>query len=320
MTITPLPRPSTLDADDQRAYALLTTHAVHLPTDARWLELIGEKATDALNGLITNDVTTLPERACMRAAALTPKGKVLADLLVIRRSGTALDLVMDRASADAFTAMARKYVNPRLATLRDTTEAGRSWWLIGGAASALAEEAPEGVIVMSCDVFAPQPSVLVYAPTTHVDAAARWLAAGAVGGSVALREVLRVEAGQPAVGVDMDDGTIPQEANLDTLGAISFTKGCYTGQETVARVHFRGHVNRHLLGLRAAAPIVGGATVLDSDGKPIGDVRSTVWSPRFGAIALGMIRREVAPGSVVRIQQGDEPPVEATVTDLPFVG
>jgi folate-binding protein YgfZ len=99
----------------------------------------------------------------------------------------------------------------------------------------------------------------------------------------------------------MDDNTIPQEANFDQLHAISYTKGCYVGQETVARVHFRGHVNKHLRGVRAAGvePIHTGATLHDEAGAEVGDVRSAVRSPRLGAIALAMIRREVEPGAAL---------------------
>ncbi len=129
--------------------------------------------------------------------------------------------------------------------------------------------------------------------------------------------VSRVEAGRPAMGIDMDENTIPQEANLDTLGAISFSKGCYTGQETVARVHFRGHVNRHLRGLFGGAPLPRGADVLDAAGKVVGDVRSTVVSPRLGPIAMAMIRREIAPGEGVTVS-GESGPISARVIDLPF--
>jgi folate-binding protein YgfZ len=101
--------------------------------------------------------------------------------------------------------------------------------------------------------------------------------------------------------VDMDDNTIPQEANFDALHAISYTKGCYVGQETVARVHFRGHVNKHLRGVRGAGVEVihSGATLHDESGTQVGDVRSAVRSPRLGAIALAMIRREVEPGAAL---------------------
>jgi folate-binding protein YgfZ len=146
--------------------------------------------------------------------------------------------------------------------------------------------------------------------------------------------VARVEAGYPEWGLDVDDSTIPQEANLDALGAISYTKGCYTGQEVVARIHFRGHVNRHLRGLafalddgaeaaERAAPIPAGAALVDEHDKPVGDVRTSARSPRLGGVALGMVRREVPVGAALRARWPErdggavrERPV--TVTVLPF--
>src|SRR6185503_18691450 len=120
------------------------------------------------------------------------------------------------------------------------------------------------------------------------------LASGAVPAGLDAWEIARIEAGRPEWGIDIDDATIPQEANLDDLHAISYTKGCYVGQEVVARVHFRGHVNRHLRGLRTAdaSPPAQGATLHDADGQHVGDVRSSVHSPRLGGVAIGMVRRE----------------------------
>jgi len=115
-------------------------------------------------------------------------------------------------------------------------------------------------------------------------------------------EIARIESGRPQWGADMDDSTLPQEANFDELGAISYTKGCYIGQETVARVHFRGHVNRFLRRLRFVsrpAPPKG-AELLDESGKVIGDIRSVALSPRYGGVALGMVRREVTPGTTLQ--------------------
>ena len=76
------------------------------------------------------------------------------------------------------------------------------------------------------------------------------MAGGATPGGLLAWEIARIENGRPEWGIDIDETTIPQEANLEELHAISYTKGCYTGQEVVARIHFRGHVNRHLRGLR----------------------------------------------------------------------
>jgi tRNA-modifying protein YgfZ len=117
----------------------------------------------------------------------------------------------------------------------------------------------------------------------------------------------------------MDDSTLAQEANMDALHAISYTKGCYTGQETVARVHFRGHVNRYLRGLRygVESPIPRGAQVVDVAGKVVGDVRSAVRSPRLGGIALAMARREVEDESEVMLRwEGGS--TRARVVALPF--
>jgi folate-binding protein YgfZ len=118
----------------------------------------------------------------------------------------------------------------------------------------------------------------------------------------------------------MDENTIPQEANFDEMEAISYTKGCYIGQEVVARVHFRGHVNKHLRGLRAAggvAPPPTGAQLIDDTGNHVGDVRSAVSSPRLGGIAIGMVRREVTPGAslTARSEHGEQ---RVDVADLPF--
>ena len=145
----------------------------------------------------------------------------------------------------------------------------------------------------------------------------RAVAAGATPAGLEAWDIARVEAGRPEWGIDIDDTTIPQEANFDALHAISYTKGCYVRQETVARVHFRGHVNKHLRGLTAMTPLPSGAEVTDAEGKPVGDVRSSVQSPLYGCIALAMIRREVAVGSQVTVARGAAE-VLATVVDLPF--
>jgi folate-binding protein YgfZ len=142
---------------------------------------------------------------------------------------------------------------------------------------------------------------------------------GAVPTGLDAWEVARIEAGRPEWGIDIDESTIPQEANLDELHAISYTKGCYTGQETVARVHFRGHVNRHLRGLTSpsAGALPRAAQLFDEQDKPVGDVRSSAVSPRLGSVAIAMVRREIQPGAQVRVRwEGGE--ATASVLTLPF--
>jgi folate-binding protein YgfZ len=193
---------------------------------------------------------------------------------------------------------------------------------VGLAPDALAALPPHGHLVAADGIVTRVPTLgldgfAVMAPAADRDGIwQRLLAAGAVAGTTAVWDVARVEAGRPEWGVDIDETTIPQEAGFDELGAISYTKGCYTGQETVARIHFRGHVNRHLRGLRMNDDMQPPVTALvDHAGKAVGDVRSTVRSPRLGAIALAMIRREVEVGAT--ILAGDAP---VTVTALPFPG
>jgi folate-binding protein YgfZ len=126
-------------------------------------------------------------------------------------------------------------------------------------------------------------------------------------------DCLRVELGRPRYGVDIDASTIPQEAGLNER-AVSFTKGCYVGQETVARLHWRGKPNRHLRGLRLSAPVAGGDELRLGE-RSVGRVGSVALSPALGPIALALVRREAAPGDTVAV--GDAG-VSAQVVDLPF--
>jgi folate-binding protein YgfZ len=138
-------------------------------------------------------------------------------------------------------------------------------------------------------------------------------AAGAVPVSEAAAEVLRVESGRPRYGVDLDDTVIPQEAGINGR-AVSFTKGCYVGQETVARLHYRGKPNRHLRGLRLSAPAPPGAELRLGE-RSVGRLGSVVTSPRLGPIALALVRREAAPGDRLDVA-GTE--AVAEVVELPF--
>ena len=127
-------------------------------------------------------------------------------------------------------------------------------------------------------------------------------------------ETLRVESGRPRFGLDMDDTTIPQEAALNER-AVSFTKGCYVGQETVARLFYRGKPNRHLRGLRLSAPAQTGDEIHLGE-RVVGRIGSSVVSPTFGPIALALVRREGEPGTTVSV---GEHSTSATVTELPFL-
>lgn len=303
------------------------------------MRFTGPKVSDVLTGLLTNDVDALSPGQGQYAAALTPKGKVVADLRVLRLEDAYLTDASVRAR-DGWSGIVRKFVNPRLAKYEDESTALQALGVFGAQAryvveqmtgighSALALLAPYAHVTVAS---AGAPLIVMRSPDLELEGyeffvpaerfPALWdaaLHARATPAGLAAWEIARVEAGRPEYGIDLDDTTIAQEANLEELGAISYTKGCYTGQEVVARVHFRGHVNRGLRGLRASGttPPPSGASLFDATGKAVGDVRSSVTSPRLGGIALGMVRREVEPGAQLIARWSEDPAGDAAAGEL----
>lgn len=334
-------------ADVTAEYAAMRQSAIVVDRSHRGrMRLSGAKAGEVLTGLVTNDVGSLHPGQGQYAAALTPKGKIVADVRVFADAGSFLVDVPPRAWPGWVT-MIKKFVNPRLARYRDESETLRNIGIFGASArhvvSALTGVNASALTALpyygqvhadvrdlsgaseAGAVIASVPDLGIegfdlFVAAEHFDAVwASAIAAGATPAGLGACEIARVEAGRPEWGIDIDDNTLAQEANFDELGAISYTKGCYTGQEVVARVHFRGHVNKHLRGLRSAnvEPPPTGARVTDAEGNDVGDVRSAVSSPRLGGIALAMIRRDVTPGTpLVARWDGGERPVD--LTPLPF--
>jgi folate-binding protein YgfZ len=323
------------------AYRAAREHAAHADrSDRIRVEVTGAQAAATLNGLLTNDVAVLRPGTGCYAAALTAKGKVIADVRVFAHAdGFLVDT--SAAAGPGFTAMLAKYVNPRLAKVRNVTAETANIGVFGPDAAARVS-ALCGLDLAAVAALEPYahlngarggaPYRVARVPDLGVDgydvllpaADARALlddlrAAGVVPLDPATADILRVEAGRPAWGADMDETTLAQEAALDAphLAAISFTKGCYTGQETVARVHFRGHVNRELRGMRAAAPLAPGSLLAHDAAPDAGLVRSAVVSPRLGPVALAYVRREVPDGADVTIRTPDGD-LRATVVALPF--
>jgi folate-binding protein YgfZ len=146
-----------------------------------------------------------------------------------------------------------------------------------------------------------------------VDLTRALTARGAEPISEATAECVRIERGRPRYGIDLDDTVIPQEAGLNDR-AVSFQKGCYVGQETVARLFYRGKPNRQLRGLRLNGPARPGSEIVFGD-RVVGRLSSVAASPRFGEIGLALVRRQAPPGSTVLV--GDER-VVAVVVELPF--
>ena len=308
------------DALRRRAVVVNRSHRARM-------RFTGAKAVEVLTGLVTNDVGSLAPGQGQYAAALSAKGKVIADLRILALEDGFLSDTSARAR-DSWAGVVRKYVNPRLAKYSDESSSLLDIGIFGVQARYVVEQVT-GIGHSALAILAPYAHVTVhrdgapiiimrspelelegydlFVPAEHFqdvwDAA---VAARATPAGLSAWEIARVEAGQPEWGIDMDDATIPQEANLEELGAISYTKGCYTGQEVVARVHFRGHVNRQLRGLRASGTHAPPhrAALFDATSKAVGDVRSSVASPRLGGIALGMVRREVENGAQLLARWG----------------
>ncbi len=320
-------------------YTAIRSGAAVIDRSARLRMLFaGAKAGDALTGLVTNDVLALKPGSGHLAAALTAKGKVIADVRVFARDdGYLVDA--SPASGAGFAQMIRKFVNPRLAQYADVSAILRTVGVFGPRAAAIVATV-SGIPLDVLDALAPYGHLRgvfegvaldvarvpdlggdgfdCFVPVEH--AMALWdrlIASGALSVGSDAAEIARIESGRPRWGVDMDENTLAQEANFDELDGISYTKGCYTGQETVARVHFRGHVNRHLRGVSSETLLAPGTALFSDDGQACGDVRSSAQSPAFGPIAIAMVRREIADGARVTAKwDGGE--ASATVTALPF--
>ncbi len=291
-------------------------------SDRLRMRFTGPKSAELINGMVTSDVASLTPGRGQYSAALTAKGKIVADLRIF---SVADGLLVDTnaPASRGWREIVTKYVNPRLAPYSDVTAQTTDFTIAGaGAATLLASLlGVDGNSLKLLDPFAhvtarydgsdaavirtPEFGVECYDLIATSESApllrSAILSAGAIQPDAELWTVLRIESGRPEWGVDMDETTLPQEALLDALGAISFTKGCYIGQEVVARIHFRGHVNRLLRKIRFVTPLLPprGATIVDDGGLVVGELKSTALSPRSGGIGLGMVRREVEPGSTL---------------------
>jgi folate-binding protein YgfZ len=311
-------------------YEALTTGCALVDRSERGkLALTGADASEFLNGQVTNEIVALTPGSGCYAAFLTHKGKMLGDLRVLRppaTDGAEPELLLDteRVALQALFDMIRRFsVGHRVELHKRTLQRGllsligpRSADALGGAvpggdehANAWTRIGDDDALLVATDVGF---DVLVDAEATERVRAAL-LAAGATAAGEPGAEIVRVEHGRPRYGLDLDDSTIPQEAGLNER-AVSFTKGCYVGQETVARLFYRGKPNRHLRGLHLSGSAPGGAELRLGD-RVVGRVGSSVHSPRHGDIALALVRREVADDDTLAVGEGA---VTARIVALPF--
>jgi tRNA-modifying protein YgfZ len=263
----------------------------------------GGEAAEFLQGQVSNDVEALEPGTGCYAVILNHKGKLRTDLRVLR--GEDFFWLDTEAIGHAVLAhMLRTYALGRDVQWEDLSASRALVSVVGPAARELFEgpehsfEERDGrmyvATALGVDVVG-EPGLELDFETVTEEAA----------------ECLRIESGRPRLGFDMDAETMPQEAGINER-AVSFTKGCYVGQETVARLHYRGKPNRHLRGLRLTEPAERGTEVLLGE-KVVGRVGSVCVSPRLGPIALALVRREAEPGDTVTVAGA-----EAEVVALPF--
>jgi tRNA-modifying protein YgfZ len=314
----------------------LDTGAVVCRAETGVVELTGPGAVTCMQGLLTNDVELPGDGAFLYGALLTPKGMIVVDGWAARL-GTTVSYTVPADGRERALAIFTRSVPPRLARLTDRSTDIVTYRVAGARALAVAAAAgltvptapgravrgPEGVETGRATEGAPFVLQVTAPAEAAVLLAARLEAAGAVAAGSAALELVRVLSGWPRLGAEIDDKTIPQEVRFDEIDGVSYTKGCYTGQETVARLHFRGHSNRQLRGLLfdpepPVAPAAGWSVVTHLD-REVGRVTSLGFVPDAGLpgagrwIGLAVIRREVTPGAMVRAAGRD-----ARVVDLPF--
>jgi tRNA-modifying protein YgfZ len=280
----------------------------------------GDEAAEYLDSQLTNEVASLaPGEGCY-AALLDRKGHMQADMRVLRLDADEIWLDTEGIAAERVARHLDMYRIGRDAAVEDVSGDHAIVSVIGPAAFEVAGSGPLGLEHTHRELgsgrrgVATDAGIDLIVPAPDATAArAELLEAGAVEVSEAAAEILRVESGRPRYGAEMTEATIPAEAGINER-AVSFTKGCYIGQETVARLHYKGRPNRHLRGLRLSSPSEGGAAIHLGE-REVGVVGTACISPALGPIALAIVRREASPGD--RVDVGEDG-VTAEIVELPF--
>ncbi len=297
-------------------YELLTESAGLVRRGRSVLQLEGSEAAEFLQGQVTNDIDALTPGSGCYAALLNHKGKLRADMRVLRLADDRLLVDAERAAGPVLQHNFSTYSLGRDVRSRDLTAEREVLSIIGPGARNLVDPPPPEEEHASTESahglqVATDLGIDLILEAGNADGVIEALGVPVVDEAAA--ECLRIERGRPRLGLDMDDTTIPQEADLNDR-AVSFTKGCYVGQETVARLHYRGKPNRHLRGLALASPAETGEVVSTPD-KDVGVVASTCVSPLHGPVALALLRREASPGATVGVGADGN---TAEVVELPF--
>jgi tRNA-modifying protein YgfZ len=282
----------------------------------------GGEAAEYLQGQITNDVEALSPGEGLYAALLDRKGHMQADMRVLRTSPEEIWIDTEPGALEAAQRHLEMYKIGREVAIADITAERAILSLIGprsveiAGTAVLPEHACETTAVGGIECFAVGTATGIDLIVKAADAGrVRDILtdAGAAGVGVEAAEVVRIEAGTPRFGAEMSAETMPAEAGI-VERAVSFTKGCYIGQEPVARLHYKGRPNRRLRGLELSGPAAAGESLRLGE-KDVGRIGSACVSPARGPIALAIVRREAEPGAELAV---GEDGVTARVIDLPF--
>lgn len=258
--------------------------AIYEHTGIALVRVAGRDAARLLQNVVTSDIDALAVGDGQYGLALTPKGKPLADAWIVREADDAFVSACEDGVKDDLTATLKRY---RLASRADIAVVTGERTLLERPLAAPGDgwhSGPLGALLLAG----------VDEARTAWDAA---LAAGAVAIGAEVRETLRIEQGLPRYGVDFDATNLPAEAGV-VERAISFTKGCYVGQEPIVRLAHRGHANRELRRLHLSEAPALPATLLEGE-REVGRITSSAGLPEGGAAALGYVRRAVSDGATL---------------------
>ncbi len=304
-------------------YRALREEAGFLTRQRAALLVGGPDAAEYLQGQLTNDIEALePEQGCY-AALLDRKGHLTSDLRVLRLQSGEVRVDLEPVAAEVVLRHLRTYSVGREVEIENVTERWAIVSVIGPRSAELSgfeglgpEHAQRFRQWDGTDVLGAATDLGVDLIVKAEDAAtleSALAAAGAVQVSDEAAEIVRVESGRPRFGLDMGSEHMPAEAGIVDR-AVDFEKGCYIGQEPVARLHYRGKPNRTLRGLRLSAPAAHGDPLLLGE-KDVGAVGTACLSPAHGPIALAIVRREASEGEQLTVGDGT---ATAEVVELPF--
>jgi tRNA-modifying protein YgfZ len=286
----------------------------------------GAEAAGYLQSQLTNEIEALEPDQGSYAALLDRKGHFVADMRVLPLSGTDDGGIWLDLEASALEPLRKHLEMYKIGREVEVVDETRDWAitsLIGPRSAETAGTPPlspeyaqhhyerDGIEILA--VATDLGIDLIIRPDAAEGLRDQLRTAGAEPVSEEAAEIVRVESGRPRFGRDFDGSAMPAEAGV-VERAIDFEKGCYIGQEPVARLHYRGKPNRRLMGLRLSAPADRGETVRLGD-REVGAIGTACVSPALGPIALAIVRREAEAGDRLEVGDGG---VTAEVTELPF--